>query len=101
MIVMNTYTGCIPTIFLSCSNTKNVTIVWGPILIQFGRKPLYKPLMPSVWIHFFTASAGDEYLAPTPSKITEKMGLVDYYNYTEFLLLVFVVVFLVLSACML
>ena len=100
MIVMNTYTGCIPTIFLSCSNTKNVTIVWGPIRIQFGRKPLYKPRIAFVWIHFFIASAGDEYLAPTPSKITEKMGLADYYN-TEFLLLVFVVVFLVLSACML
>ena len=42
------HTGAIPTTRRSCSNTKKVTMVWGPIRIQFEMNPLYRPKGPSV-----------------------------------------------------
>jgi hypothetical protein len=55
------YTGTIPISFRSCSNTKKVTIVWGPILIQFGINPLYSPSGPSARIVLLKQSKADLY----------------------------------------
>ena len=44
------HTGAMPTSFRSCSKIKKVTIVCGPILIQFGKNPLYTPKGPSAFI---------------------------------------------------
>lgn len=59
--------GAIPRLFLSCSKTKKVTMVCGPILIQTGINPLYNPCGPSDLSVFQKQSKVEEYSTPRPS----------------------------------
>ena len=78
--------GFIPNIFLNSSNTTNEITVWGVILIQKGKNPLYTPLKPSVWNVLIIASTGEVYLSPFLSVNRREKQSNMQANHKEFLL---------------
>ena len=76
--------GFIPNIFLNSSNTTNEITVWGVILIQKGKNPLYTPLKPSVWNVLIIASTGEVYLSPFLSVNRREKQFYMQANHEEF-----------------
>lgn len=78
------YTGSTPANILNCSKAANVTIVWGAILNQSGKNPLYRLMMPSDRIVLMMTSGMDLYFLLSTSAnmvpVSKRYLIADSYE---------------------